>query len=373
MTVCLDHVDLTVRSSVIAGGATVAVLEDLARAHERAQLLLDAHAPVGLDDLVGRDPAFRRAIDDARRAAASDAPLLMTGEPGTGKTVLAHAVHAASSRSAQPLVIADARGIPRERLESELFGWDAGAVPGARSTARPGLLERAGVGTLVVESIDAAPLDVQVRIADVLRRRVAARVGGRREIPIRARIVATAVRDLEAGASEAESSVHRELAARLCTVHVRIPPLRDRRSDVPALVEHFLGRHAERIGSRRVRITPGVLAQLEAHHWPGNVRELASTVELAASRLPTGIDVIDTVPAAIVRASGRGEIPTPLRPGALLPADHEPVLTLDEIERRVYRHALQQHGGNVAQAARALGVARGTFYNKLKRYGEKGD
>jgi DNA-binding NtrC family response regulator len=191
----------------------------------------------------------------------------------------------------------------------------------------------------------------------VLQERIVSRLGGTRDIPIYARVIATTHRDLERAVEE--GSFRLDLFHRLRAVHVRLPPLRDRREDIPALVEHQLARYAERLGRGQLAIAPPVMDALLAYHWPGNVRELANLVEGEASLLPAGKSVLERVPPALRgqrRAAAGASFPTGVMP-------------LAELERLACQKALAEFGGNVAKAARALGVAKNTLYAKARRFG----
>jgi DNA-binding NtrC family response regulator len=207
---------------------------------------------------------------------------------------------------------------------------------------------------------------MQAKLLRVLQERTFQRLGGSRDLTLHARVVATTHRDLEAAVEE--GTFRLDLFHRLRVVHLRLPPLRERREDIPLLVEHHLGRHTARLRRAPLRLAPAVMDAFLAYHWPGNVRELANLLEGAASLLPEGQSVITRLPLPI-EAALQG-LRTP-RLVASAPAEGpaSPVLPFEEVERRTFAHALRHFGGNVAQAARALGVAKGTFYSKIRRYG----
>ncbi|HZI11674.1 MAG TPA: sigma 54-interacting transcriptional regulator, partial [Myxococcus sp.] len=359
-SVVLAHGELLVRSRRYEGGV-VATLQELTAAQRQAHKRGGSQAHFGFEDLVGEDPVFRACLEDARRAARSDVSILITGESGTGKELLAQAIHRASPRAASAFVGINVAAFPRELLESELFGYERGAFTGARVGGNPGKFEQADGGTLLLDEIGDMPLEMQAKLLRVLQERMLQRLGGARTVPITARVMATTHRDLERAVGE--GGFRLDLFHRLRVVHLKLPPLRERREDIPLLVEHHLGRQAARLRRRRLSVAPRVMEALMRHDWPGNVRELANLLEGAACLLAEGEEVITRVPLAATRAL------TCVPPGARdLPAE-EPVLPLEEVERRAFEHALRQCAGNVARAAKALGVAKGTFYSKMRRYG----
>jgi len=357
-TVALPHVDVLVRARRYAGGV-VATLQELGKARQRALELVGSAARFTFDDLVGRHPAFLDALADARRVAAVDVPVLITGESGTGKELLAQAIHNASPRASHPFVGVNVAAIPRELLESELFGYERGAFTGARARGHAGRFELADQGTLLLDEIGDMPYEMQAKLLRVLQERAVTRLGGTRAIPVRARVVATTHRDLE---EEIRRGAFRlDLFYRLRVVHLRLPPLRERASDVPLLVDHHLARWAARNGRAPVTVAAPVMHELQRYAWPGNVRELANLVEGVASLLPADATRIDETPPLLGRAR-RSSHPSPA-------GEPDPIVPLQELEKRALQRALSACDGNVAQAARALGIARGTFYNKMNRYG----
>jgi transcriptional regulator with PAS, ATPase and Fis domain len=358
--------DVLVRTRPYAGG-TVATVQELERARQLAHRLVGSEARFAFEDLVGRDAAFRAVLDDARRLALGDVPALITGESGTGKELLAQAIHNASPRASHPFVGVNVAAIPRELLESELFGYEAGAFTGARARGHPGRFELADRGTILLDEIGDMPLEMQAKLLRVLQERTVLRLGGTRPIPVRARLLATTHRDLEQAVKD--GSFRLDLFYRLRVVHLRLPPLRARRGDVALLAEHHLATLASRTRQPRLSLAPNVLADLERYAWPGNVRELANLLEGVASLLPRGERTIAETPASIRRALSPTAEPAPAR--GMAAAEPPPVEPLEVIERRAIERALDASRGNVAKAARALGVARNTLYNKLARYGIK--
>ncbi|MFL5343341.1 MAG: sigma 54-interacting transcriptional regulator [Hyalangium sp.] len=364
--VTFAHGELLVRSQAYEAGVVV-TLQELASAQRLAQKVVSSQARFTFEDLVGEDPAFLACLEDARLAARSDVPILITGESGTGKELLAQAIHRASPTTLLPFVGINVAAFPRELLESELFGYERGAFTGARAGGNPGKFELADRGTLLLDEIGDLPLEMQVKLLRVLQERVFHRLGGSRDIPLQARVVATTHRDLERAVEE--GTFRLDLFHRLRVVHLRLPPLRERRGDIPRLVEHHLRRYASRLHRRPIQVAPHVMTALEAYDWPGNVRELANLLEGAASLLPEDQDVILRTPVVVERALQRhnGDLGPAHSSESLLQEGR--VRSIEELERHAFAHALRHCGGNVAKAAKALGVAKGTFYSKIRRYG----
>jgi transcriptional regulator with PAS, ATPase and Fis domain len=339
-------------------GGIVSILRDFGTEQTTARRAVGSHARFTFEHLIGEDPAFRDAVALARRAALSDLPVLVTGESGTGKELLAQAIHNASGRSAGPFVGVNVTAIPRELVESELFGYEGGTFTGARAGGRAGKFELAGRGTLLLDEIGDMPPEIQGKLLRVLQEKMVQRLGSAADVPVRARMIATTHRDLDDAVANGRFRL--DLYHRLRVVHLRIPPLRQRRGDIRLIAEHQLREHAERTGRAPIRLSPTVAAAFEAYGWPGNVRELANVIESEASLLPPDEDVLSQIPQSLLPGSA------PRSTGALF-ADR--ILPLEELERRACDEALQRCSGSVARAAEALGVAKNTLYTKMRRYG----
>ncbi|MFL5311051.1 MAG: sigma-54 interaction domain-containing protein [Myxococcales bacterium] len=314
-------------------------------------------AHFGIGDLLGDSPLIVRARETAQRVADSHLPILITGETGTGKEILAQSIHNASARSGEPFIGVNVSAIPRELLESELFGYDAGAFTGASSQGRQGKFELARNGTLLLDEIGDMPLEMQAKLLRVLQERVVHRLGGSRGKAFSARLIASTNRDLES--EVANGRFRLDLLHRLRVVHVELPPLRERGNDVRLLVSHRLRVLAQRTERAVIRLTGDVMSALETYEWPGNVRELVNALDSAVSLLAPGKDIIDVVPQCIERH---------LRQAGASAGMANP-MTLEAAEREACVRALHKTGGNVARAARILGVVKATLYAKIRRYG----
>jgi transcriptional regulator with PAS, ATPase and Fis domain len=313
-------------------------------------------ARFGIEDLIGESPRIRRARTTAFKIADSQLPVLITGETGTGKEILAQAIHNASSRADKPFLGVNVSAIPRDLLESELFGYEAGAFTGARAQGHQGTFELAGDGTVLLDEVGDMPLDMQAKLLRVLQERAVQRLGSPRPRPVAARIVASTNRDLEKDVAAGRFRL--DLLHRLRVVHVELPPLRERGNDIRLIVAHQLRQLAQNTGRASIRVAPQVMEALEAYPWPGNVRELVNVLDFEVRMLPPGEDVLDAVPEIVERS---------LRAPAAGAADQ--AMTLEAAERAACVRALQKTGGNVTRAAELLGVVKATLYAKMRRYG----
>jgi DNA-binding NtrC family response regulator len=314
-----------------------------------------------IGDLVGSSRAMAGLREQIARAARATASVLVLGERGTGKELVARAIHEASPRAKGPLEKLNCAAVPPELIESELFGHEAGAFTGA-TRQRRGKFERASGGTLLLDEVGDMPLAMQAKLLRVLQEREIERVGGNETLKVDVRVVAATNRDL-GEACEAGTFRH-DLLDRLNVVPLTIPPLRARREDVPELAAHFLQLAARANDRPGARITDDAVKALCAHSWPGNVRELRNIIERLVILSPD-----DTIDEADVRAclgGGAGGPQGAFRPGVPLR------VLIEEAERAILQEALAHHGGQMAATARALDLERSHFYKKCKALGLRG-
>jgi two-component system response regulator HydG len=291
------------------------------------------------------------------RVATAEGTVVITGETGSGKELVARALHAASARSERPFVVLDCGAIPGTLLESELFGHARGAFTDAR-TERRGLLVQADGGTLFLDEIGELPLELQPKLLRALQERCVRPVGGDAEVSFDVRVVVATNRDLEAAVENGR--FRRDLFFRLEVFHVAVPPLRSRGNDILLLAQRFLERVATRSDKRVVGISPSAAERLLSYPWPGNVRELQNCIERAVALTRFDQLVAEDLPERI-----RGH-----RAEHVLVESDDPLelVPLEEVERRYVLRVLEATGGNKTLAARVLGLDRKTLHRKLERF-----
>jgi transcriptional regulator with GAF, ATPase, and Fis domain len=313
------------------------------------------------DRIVGSSKAIATLVEQVERVAGSQAIALLTGESGTGKGLVARSIHATSARAAGPFIHVDCGAIPAGVFESELFGHERGAFTGAVRMRR-GHFELADGGTLFLDEIGELPLELQPKLLRALQERSFLRVGGSAPVTVDVRIIAATNRKLEDRVARGE--FREDLFYRLRVVEIEVPPLRARRGDIPALVDHVLPRLCRRNHRSPMTVTEAAMAKLRGWGWPGNVRELENVLEravvLAEDRTIDADEI--SLPEAVPEVE---ELMTTLA----LPADAAHGDVMEAIEKQRLEAALRAAGGNQSSAARALGMARTTFINKLRRFG----
>jgi transcriptional regulator with PAS, ATPase and Fis domain len=303
--------------------------------------------------MIVRSDAMRRVVDLARRIAKVDSTLLITGESGAGKELIAQLVHDESARASGPFIAVNCGAITESLLESELFGHVRGAFTGAAQD-RIGLFEAANGGTLLLDEIGDVSPGMQVKLLRVLQEREIRRVGESKSRPVNVRVMAATNREL--AADIAEGRFRKDLYYRLNVVQLHVPPLRGRREDILPLARLLLADAAERCGRPVTGLSPRAADQLLRYAWPGNVRELENAMERAVA-LGRGNHVeLDDLPEEV-----RAAIPTPTVSG--------PVRVLDEVEKDYILAVLDVNGGNQTRTAEQLGIGSATLYRKLKSYG----
>jgi two-component system, NtrC family, response regulator AtoC len=326
------------------------IVEQQGLVRENAALRKALKREYGFHDVISKSPAMQKVFELARVAAPSASTVLILGESGTGKEVLARAIHEESPRKAGPFVAISCAALTETLLESELFGHERGAFTGA-AARRKGKFEAAVGGTLFLDEIGEISPKVQVDLLRVLEERAIQRVGGNEPIEVDVRIIAATHRDLRRAA--AEGAFREDLYYRLNVIPIQLPPLRDRKEDIPLLVERFLEALSAELGKKLEGVSAEALAALMAHPWPGNVRELRNALERGA--VVAQGRVLQLADLGLQPARGAA-------PGRAQPP------SLEEVERRHIVEVLAFTGGNVTQSARILGIDRVTLYNKIRRY-----
>ena len=316
-----------------------------------------------LRSIVGSSAAMRKVYDQIEKVLESEITVFIAGESGTGKELVSKAIHFASLRSDGPFIDVNCAAIPEGLQESELFGHEKGAFTGAVAT-HPGKFERANGGTIFLDEVGEMSPSAQARLLRVLQERVLQRVGGTETIELDVRVISASNRDLAQMVEE--GGFRQDLFYRLVVFPITLPPLRDRREDIPLLVEHFLEKYARDAGKRVTRVEAQAMEAMATHGWPGNVRELenvihrtllvSSGLELTLEDLPPGIGGSQATGAPAPRTT----VDTAATGGTM---------NLEELEREAIVRAMENNKGNLSDVARQLGIGRSTLYRKLEQYG----
>jgi len=328
--------------------------------------------------IIGRSKSMQDVYKAIGRVASSDATVLIRGESGTGKELAARAIYQHSLRAAKPFMVINCVAIPETLLESELFGYEKGAFTGA-SHRRVGKIEQAHRGTVFLDEIGDMPFSIQAKILRLLQEKSIERLGGRETIPVDVRIIAATNRNLENAL--AEGRFREDLYYRLKVVTITVPPLRERRSDIPLLVEYFLTRYAAELDMKNPGLTTDAVVTLGNHEWPGNVRELANTIQKALI-FNRGVPIrSEDITQAIsgekasripVAASAEEAIRQLLRKSIIADdSQHKFETIMDHFASLLIGEALNLTDGNRSRAAKLLGLSRPTLHSKIDKYGLK--
>ena len=345
-------------------GVLLALASALELRHARRETRT-LRADLGLaSEMIGNSPALRRVREMIEKVAPSDARVLITGESGTGKELVAAAIHAGGSRKDRPFVRVNCAAIPRDLVESEMFGHERGAFTGA-TDRRIGRFELADRGTLLLDEVGDLGAEAQAKLLRAIESGEIERVGGSKPIRVDVRIVSATNKDLTRAV--ADGTFREDLYFRLNVIPLAIPPLRERPDDIPALVRHFSQVHRGRTGQPLTSWSTNALDALARYRWPGNVRELANIVERLAILHPgrevTSDEIREVLPSAPTRLAQPAALPNATVLDASLTD------TLDDYERVLITRALSVAGGNIAEAARRLQTDRPNLYRRMKRLG----
>jgi DNA-binding NtrC family response regulator len=335
------------------------------RAMERQNLLEEVRTlrsaldqRYGFESIVGRSKKLLRVLDQAARVAQHDTTVLVQGETGTGKELIAHAIHQNSRRRTKEFVPINCGAIPKDLVESELFGYARGAFTGALSN-KPGRIEAADGGTLFLDEVGELPLDAQVKLLRVLQEGELPKVGASSPIRVDIRVVAATHRNLSAMIED--GTFREDLYYRLAVVPLQIPALRERREDIPELIDALFKRAKDRHHLPNARLSPGVLQRLMSYRWPGNVRQLENVLERLLVLSSSDLISEEDLPEELQRASTNS--------GSLWPELPEEGVSLEGIERELITRALERFRGNQTQAARYLDISRRTLIYRMEKHG----
>ncbi len=347
-----DQILLTVEKALAFGAAI----------SENRQLRRLIHERFRLENVIGTSAKMQAALDRVERAANSNVTVLITGESGTGKELIAKGLHFSGARAQSPFIAVNCAAIPEALVESELFGHKRGSFTGATSDAK-GKFEEASGGTLFLDEISALPLTVQPKLLRVLQEQEIVRLGESTPRSVDVRIIAATNRDLRTMVTD--GTFREDLYFRLAVVPIEVPPLRERREDIPLLTEHFLQRATERHTRTGLRIEREVFAALSAYSWPGNVRELENTIERMVVLAPGEVLTLDDLPDNI-------RLPPAHAANVLLQLPAEG-LSIESVEQEIIRQALEMHSGNQTRAARYLDITRSALIYRMQKYGLASD
>jgi len=333
------------------------IFKDLENVHKMAQRIHGKQALYTFTDIIGEHEKIRKAVQEATIAAKESCPVLLVGETGTGKEMFAQAIHNASDRAGRPFVAINCSAVPAELIESELFGYETGAFTGAREGGKPGKIEMANRGSLFLDELDSMPLSMQTKLLRVLETGYVSRIGGTHDTPVDVRLISASKKNL---LEEVERGVFRDdLFFRVNIITIHLPPLKEWLSDIPPLCDHFL----KRLISRNVKpikgIAPEVYDIFMSHSWPGNVRELEGAIERAYI-FEKGQYI---TPQSLPSYMHRQKIDYTEREG--IPE----FTTLERMELKMIEKALSLYKGNISRAASSLGIARDSFYRKMRKFG----
>ncbi len=329
----------------------VYVFKEIKKVRKSANKIMGRHAIYTFDKIIGQNKEFLKTIEFAKQVADSKSTILIMGESGTGKEVFAQSIHNHSNRSNETFVALNCGAIPKNLIESELFGYDEGAFTGAKRSGHPGKFEIADGGTIFLDEIGEMPLDMQTRLLRVIEEGTVGRIGSTKEIVVDVRIIAATNKDLVDEVSR--GNFRKDLFYRLNVLPLRLPPLRERRDDIPLLIDYFMNRISKRINKKMLKIPQHYLNALVEYDWPGNIRELENRIELM---LNTGS--IDDIQIINKKADQTDQIEDM----------DETEFNLEYVEREHIIKTLRIFNGNISNSAKALGLGRNTLYRKMNKY-----
>jgi len=344
----------------------------------QAKAQRDLRSKYSFEDLMGSSPIFLEAKTLAQRVSGSNSSVLLIGESGTGKELFAHAIHHNSTRASAPFVAINCSSIPEHLLESELFGYEEGAFTGAKKGGKKGQFELASKGTLFLDEIGDMPLSMQSKLLRVLQEKEVVRVGGYKSISVDVRIIAATHRDLEKMVEKGE--FRQDLYYRLNVIKIDIPPLRERKEDIPPIARRLLKKLEARFYRNSIELSAEVKERLMQHSWPGNIRELENVLErsinvldgktIKVSDLPLYLRDFEPKDGSAIHSSSEGISPNLVSASEL--SFIQPLKeTLAQVEKQAIEHALAVTKGNKLEAARLLEISKTSFYDKCKLYNIK--
>ena len=342
----------------------VFVFVEVRKVRKLANKIMGHQAIYTFEKIIGQDKNFVRIIEYAKKIADSRSNVLIMGESGTGKELFAQAIHNYSSRHDELFVAINCGAIPRNLIESELFGYEGGAFTGAKSSGQPGKFEIADGGTIFLDEIGEMPLDMQTRLLRVIEEGIVIRIGSNKEIVVDARVIAATNKDLNEEVRK--GNFRKDLYYRLNVLPIRLMPLRERKDDIPLLGHYFMERISRKLKKKSVNIDDETMKSLLEYEWPGNVRELENIIELMVNT--------ETIPDHLMKPQHeeeKSQLILNYTASDSFPTNLEESLNLESIEKNHILKVLNLYEGNITLCAKTLGIGRNTLYRKMGHYGIK--
>ncbi|EDT83974.1 sigma-54-dependent Fis family transcriptional regulator [Clostridium botulinum] len=328
------------------------LLSDIQKTRKLAGKILSGQAIYTFDKIIGKSKKLVSIIDYSKKIADSRSTILITGDSGTGKEVFAQSIHNYSDRKDKPFIAVNCGAIPRNLIEFELFGYEEGAFTGAKRGGYRGKFENSHGGTIFLDEIGEMPLDMQIKLLRVIEEGVINRIGSSKQIPVNSRIIAATNKDLR---KEVEKgNFRKDLFYRINVLPVYLPALKERREDIPLLIDYFMNKTSKHLNKRKVEIHSVYMERLMNYHWPGNIRELENIVELIINA--ENVEIINNI-----NHYGSKEVRDKAKEETM-------VFNLEIVEKNHIKKVLNKFDGNVSSAARALGIGRNTLYRKIEKY-----
>ncbi|NLI91650.1 MAG: sigma 54-interacting transcriptional regulator [Peptococcaceae bacterium] len=340
----IDH-----KKEICGGVATIREIKDV---HKLINQIVGARALFTFSDIIGESGCFQNSIKIAQELAGSTSSIILQGESGTGKEMFAQAIHNASSFSHGPFIAINCGAIPRDLIESELFGYEDGAFTGARRGGRAGKFELANEGTIFLDEIGDMPLETQVSLLRVLQEKQVVRIGGYKSIPINVRVIAATNKNLEDEVRK--GNFRKDLFYRLNVISINVPPLRSREGDVLLLARYYIRKFSIMLGYTVCNLDTEAESSLEMYQWPGNVRELANAMERAVNLAKGKTIRMEHLPEHLQK---------PVKTG------RNKVMDIENLEKEIIIDTLKSVNWNISRGSLMLGMARNTLYRKLNKYG----
>lgn len=329
----------------------ICVFEEIKKIRKLAGKIMSGQATYTFDKIIGREESFLKVIEYAKKIADSKSTILIMGESGTGKELFSQSIHNYSSRAEEPFIAVNCGAIPRELIESELFGYEEGAFTGAKRGGHAGKFEISDGGTIFLDEIGEMPLDMQTKLLRAIEEGVITRIGGQKQIKVDTRVIAATNKDLK---QEVENgNFRKDLFYRLNVLPIYLPPLRERKEDIIPLIKYLMRNISHRLNKKPVNIPEDYLQRMIEYNWPGNIRELENVVELIINTEALPLNIFDGKTDSV---------------SGLMPLKRE-YLSLKEIEKEHILKVIKRFDGNISQTAAVLGIGRNTLYRKLEEYG----